>query len=323
LPLYRQEVSLYTAVPAMALSYELHLLDNLQERIGHDTSANGDPAAWVRVIARHDTHGGSKAGIYGDKGADYSDDLSALQAGVDVYRGQHDNGDDAVGAYVALGQIAGDVKHFNGIAAGRDRLRNYTLGGYWTHVDPSGWYTDAVVQGSAYKVKASSTRMAPLRTAGRGVSASLEGGYAVSLSSGWVFVPQAQLVYRNVSFNDASDAASSVYFKQADGLAGRIGTEVKKSWALGDHGTRARSLSAWVRVDLWREFAASSDVAFSTPAAPVNFHSDLRRSWVGLRAGFTAELARNVFVYASAGHDFGVNDPSRGYSGKAGVQIRW
>lgn len=324
MPLYRQEVSLYSAVPSMALSYGQSLMDNLQERTNqNDLPDANDDASWARVVARHDARDGGAFGIYGNKGPSYSDDMFTLQAGVDLYRGQHDTGSDAAGVYIALGQIAGNVKHFDGTTAGRDQLQNYTIGGYWTHFGPTGWYTDAVVQGTGYSVKASSTRMAPLKTVGRGVAASLEGGYPIPLSNGWVFVPQAQLVYQTVSFNDASDAASSVYFDNANALAGRIGTEAKKNWGIGNDPTRPRLMSAWLRVDLWREFMANPGVAFSTPTTPVSFHSDLKRSWVGLRTGVSSQLAQNVFVYASAGYDAGVNDHSNGYSGKVGMRINW
>lgn len=322
MPLYRQEVSLYAAVPSMALSYDLQLVDNLRERVGREVTAD-DGGGWTRVMAQHDHRDGGTAGIYGDKGPRYSDDMYALQAGMDLYRDEQGGSGDVAGVYVALGQIAGDVKNFTGLSAGRDRLQNYTLGGYWTHRDPSGWYTDAVVQGSSYKVKASSTRMAPLKTEGRGLAASFEGGYRVRLHDGWVFEPQAQLVYRHASFNDAADAASSVYFKQAGALAGRVGSEVDKSWSIGGTPAHPRALTAWLRADLWREFTGDTQVAFSTPTAPINFRSDLKRSWVSLRAGLGAQLTRHIFVYASAGHDFGVNDHGKGYSGKAGLRVDW
>jgi outer membrane autotransporter protein len=310
----------------MALSYGQGLMDSLQERTGEDVlQASNEHAdsSWARVIAQHGSRDGGSLGIYGDKGPSYNDDMFALQAGVDLYRGQHDNGSDIAGVYIALGQIAGDVKHFDGSLAGRDRLQNYTLGGYWTHFGPSGWYTDAVVQGTGYNVKASSTRMAPLKTEGRGIAASLEGGYPVQLRNGWVFVPQAQLVYQRASFNDASDVASDVYFGNANSLAGRVGGEVKKNWALGSDAAQPRMMSTWLRVDLWREFMANPGVSFSTPTTPVSFHSDLKGTWVGLRAGISSQLARNVFIYANAGYDIGVDNHSDGYSGRAGIRINW
>lgn len=310
----------------MALSYGQGLMDSLQERTGEDVLQAGNEHAdssWARVIAQHGSRDGGSLGIYGDKGPSYNDDMFALQAGVDLYRGQHDNGSDIAGVYIALGQIAGDVKHFDGSLAGRDRLQNYTLGGYWTHFGPSGWYTDAVVQGTGYNVKASSTRMAALKTEGRGIAASLEGGYPVPLRNGWVFVPQAQVVYQRASFNDASDVASDVYFGNANSLAGRIGGEVKKNWALGSDAAQPHLMSTWLRVDLWREFMANPGVSFSTPTTPVSFHSDLKGTWVGLRAGISSQLARNVFIYANAGYDIGVDNHSDGYSGKAGIRINW
>lgn len=310
----------------MALAYGQSLMDSLQERVGADVLKNSNENAdssWARVIAQHGSRDGGALGIYGDKGPSYSDDMFVVQAGVDLYRGQHDNGSDVAGVYIALGQIAGDVKHFDGSNAGHDRLQNYTLGGYWTHFGASGWYTDAVVQGTGYNIKASSTRMAPLKTEGRGFGASLEGGYPIPLRDGWVFVPQAQLVYQTTSFNDASDAASSVYFDNANSLAGRVGAEVKKNWALGSDTTHPRLMSTWLRVDLWREFMANPGVSFSTPTTPVSFHSDVKGSWVGLRGGLSSQLARNVFVYANVGYDIGVSNRGDGYSGKAGIRINW
>ena len=326
MPLYRQEVSLYTAIPSMALSYGQGLMDSLQERAGDVVLQHGDASSdssWARVIAQHDSRNASRLGVYGDKGPSYTDNTFAVQAGADLYRGQHDHGSDIAGVYIALGQIAGDVRHFDGVNAGHDQLNGYTLGGYWTHVGASGWYTDTVVQGTGYNIKASSTQMAPLKTNGRGFAASLEGGYPVALGNGWVFVPQAQLVYQTASFNDSSDAASSVYFDNAHSLAGRVGSEAKRSWTLGNDIAQPRSISTWLRVDLWREFMANPGVAFSTPTTPVSFHSNLQGSWVGLRAGMTAEVARNVFVYANVGYDMGVSNHGHGYGGRAGVRVSW
>lgn len=315
---------MYAAVPSMALAYGQSLMDNMRER-SQDLPPDGasGSADWARVTAQQDSRDGGASGIYGNKGPSYRDDMFTLQAGVDLYRGQHDVGSDVVGVYVAFGQIGGNVKHFDGSTAGHDKLQNYSIGNYWTHYGPSGWYTDAVVQGTSYSVTATSTRMAPLKTVGRGVAGSLEGGYPIPLSNGWVFVPQAQLVYQHATFNNAYDVASNVYFDNVNALAGRVGTEVKKSWFFGSDPRHPQLLSAWLRVDMWREFAGNPGVTFAVPTAPVSFHSDLKRSWVGLRTGISSQLARNVFVYASAGYDVGINDRNKGYSGKAGIRINW
>jgi hypothetical protein len=38
------------------------------------------------------------------------------------------------------------------LAAGRLSINAYNAGGYWTHVEPGGWYTDAVLMGSSLTI---------------------------------------------------------------------------------------------------------------------------------------------------------------------------
>jgi hypothetical protein len=54
-------------------------------------------------------------------------------------------------------------------------LSGYSAGGYWTHYGPSGWYLDAVVQGTYYTGSAM-TQFASLPINGAGFISSLEGG---------------------------------------------------------------------------------------------------------------------------------------------------
>lgn len=325
---YRQEVSLYAAVPSMALSYGQSLMDSLHERMGEGeqfqaNGANGY-SGWARVIAQHGSRDGGPLGIYGNQGPSFSDTIFAFQGGFDLYRGEHGDGSrDFAGLYAAIGQIAGDVTHLDGTLAGRNQLDGYTLGGYWTHFGATGWYLDGVAQGTWSDVTAASTRMAALKTSGVGFASSLEGGYPINLPDNWSIVPQAQLVYQNVSLNDSADAASSVYFNSANSLAGRIGTEVKKSWVLDPASKNAQVLNAWFRADYWQEFLANPGVSFSSAAGPVAFQSDLRGSWVGLRAGVTGQLAKNVSAYASLGYDIGIDNHGDGYNGKGGLRINW
>ncbi|WP_198151085.1 autotransporter outer membrane beta-barrel domain-containing protein, partial [Hyphomicrobium sulfonivorans] len=66
IPDWRQETSLYAAVPAMALLYGRLMLDTLHERRGTSVSsyAEGAPnAAWARVIGQHGDRDGGKGGI--------------------------------------------------------------------------------------------------------------------------------------------------------------------------------------------------------------------------------------------------------------------
>ena len=82
-------------------------------------------------------------------------------------------------------------------------LNGYSAGGYWTHYGPSGWYLDAVLQGTYYNGNAI-TQFANLPINGSGFISSLEGGYPIPLPLGPLFVlePQAQIVWQQVSFNE-------------------------------------------------------------------------------------------------------------------------
>ena len=66
-----------------------------------------------------------------------------------------DGGDDFAGVYGAYGEGDGDVRHFTGVKAGKDDFDACSIGAYWTHLTPTGWYVDGVVQGTWYDMKAS------------------------------------------------------------------------------------------------------------------------------------------------------------------------
>ena len=68
----------------------------------------------------------------------------------------------------------GQVTHFNGRQGDSD-FAAYTLGGYWTHFGPTGWYTDAILQGTFYDINSTANRGLPtFKTQGQGLAASLE-----------------------------------------------------------------------------------------------------------------------------------------------------
>ena len=99
----------------------------------------------------------------------------------------------------------GQVTHFNGREGDSD-FAAYTLGGYWTHFGPTGWYTDAILQGTFYDISSTANRGLPtFKTQGQGLAASLETGYPFKFAGGWFIEPQAQLVYQNININDAND----------------------------------------------------------------------------------------------------------------------
>ena len=68
----------------------------------------------------------------------------------------------------ANGDVRGDAMGQRGYRAGKLGIQSHSVGAYWTHVGPGGWYTDTVILGSRLKVNPTSnagdtraTRAAP------------------------------------------------------------------------------------------------------------------------------------------------------------------
>ena len=62
------------------------------------------------------------------------------------------------------------------MSAGHLDLAANSVGGYWTHIGPSNWYMDAVLQGSFVDGIPTSDRQLKTNTYARAITASLEGG---------------------------------------------------------------------------------------------------------------------------------------------------
>ena len=98
---------------------------------------------WGRVIGVNGVQQGDSLGVLrGSAGPHFSYSFLALQAGMDIYRYEHPDGSrDHAGAYFAIGGDQGRVTHFTR-RQGDSNFAAYSLGGYWTHFGPSGWYIE-------------------------------------------------------------------------------------------------------------------------------------------------------------------------------------
>jgi autotransporter family porin len=332
IPDFRQETSLYAAIPSLTLLYGRTLLDTLHERVGEEEHlrgrgdlANGqfDNGGWARVIGLHGQRDGDVAGIFGS-GPKFDYDFAVFQGGHDLYRAEHVDGSrDHAGFYVAAGLGNSDVTHFNGVAAGTDQFTAASVGGYWTHFGPSGWYLDGVLQGTWYDAHGDSHRgLGTLSTSGAGFASSLEGGYPFHLGNGWQIEPQAQLVYQTVGLSDGADSAATVSFQNVDSLAARIGARFAKTW-LSDDGPNRHLITAWIRPNLWREFFGNPLTEFSSETGPVPFRADLGGYWAEINVGVSASLNRTTELYGNGSIEEGLDGHSFSYNAKLGMRINW
>lgn len=328
-PALRPEVSLYTAIPQLTLLYGRALLDTLHERVGEESNQAAAPAGtspvlrtgWVRVIAQRGSRMADGNGVYGSQGPAFSYDFGGVQFGADVYQRQREDGShDHAGGYFATGRIAADVTHADGADAGRDSVNANTVGLYWAHFGPSGWYLDGVVQGTRYDADASPHGVNGLKTHALGYAASLEAGYPIALSPQWRVEPQAQLVYQRAAFADANDGAADVRFNSVNSMLGRLGVRVSKRWGESPE----RQHTAWVRANVWHEFRGQTGTQMSSPDGGfVPFTSQLPSTTLELTGGLTAQVAKNGVFYASLGYQVSADRRLHGVNGKAGVRWGW
>jgi outer membrane autotransporter protein len=327
------------AVPALANRFGLAMLGTYHDRVGNGDSfvdagtASGEGtrmAAWGRVFGQtgNVSHGGNGDSARFDNfqkhGLSYDFNMAGVQVGMDLYRALNDDGSrDQAGVYVGAGRITSDVSAVFGGRAGSASMNGYSLGGYWTHKGASGWYVDAVMQGTRYdRIRTNSVLGETLKSEGWSFTASLEGGAPIALSNGWSIEPQAQLIYQSLSLDSDADRFGSVKYDDADAVFGRAGTRLAKAWAVDD-GSR---LATWARANVWHSFGAQAKTTFSalTGLNPVALKTDLGGTWGQVGAGVSAQVAQNVSVFVSGDYNFALGD-GKGHSvgGRLGVKIVW
>jgi outer membrane autotransporter protein len=289
--------------------------------------AGWGPWAWGRVLGQQiDNH----YTAFADPRA--SGQLLGFQSGVDLWRGQWMPGhSDAAGVYVGYANANVDVSGLvtNEAAtayvlrkSGSLNLDAWSGGAYWTHYGPGDWYLDAVAQVTHYE-GAASTQFANLATTGFGFVSSLEAGYPIPLrlfGPGFVLEPQAQIVWQQVSFDDANDGLGEVALGTTSGASGRIG--LRGRWTIvGDSG---QVWQPYVRANLWQDWGAQATTTFSG-ADLVPLLEQATRLQLG--GGVSVRTNTNVSFYANADYQFAVGhtDGGRrdGIRGAAGVRCTW
>jgi outer membrane autotransporter protein len=239
-PIIGPEIATYGVVQPIARQMGLTTLGTLHERVG-DAAAdaaclntapdyglitkappvtkappipygNCQQAVWGRLFGQQiDNH----YQAFADPRA--TGQVAGIQTGIDVWRGSLIPGhSDTAGVYFAYsnGNVSVDGLVTNAAVTayvlqhtGSLNLNAYSVGGYWTHYGPGGWYIDAVLQGSFYNGNAT-TQFARLPTNGTGFTSSLEAGYPIPLpwlGPRFVLEPEGQIIWQRVSFDDAND----------------------------------------------------------------------------------------------------------------------
>lgn len=330
-PVIGPELATYGVVQPIARDLGMQMLGTLHERIGDsalidimpDTADHG-PSVWGRTFASYEDNHYRAFADPRTQGV-----LSGFQVGVDVWRGALLPGQsDRAGFYTGYGYASmsvhglvtnADATNYVVERTGNVNLGAWTLGGYWTHYGPGGWYVDAVLQGIGYDGSAS-TSSAHLDVTGTGFITSLEAGYPFAipqLGSSFVLEPQVQAVWQRVALDQQNDGEGNVDLGTTTGTSGRVG--IRGKWAF----TRAgdERWEPYVVANLWHDWGAKSTVVYSG-ADQVPLEQEGSRLQLG--AGITVKAKDRLSFYASVGYQFAVGhtDGDRRESIQAAVGLR-
>lgn len=323
---YRAEVPVYSALPMLARAYGHALVGTLDDRMGGReparTTASEGPTprrGWGRLVA----NGGRRTeGDFWRDGSDYRYDLSAAQVGADLLDTTGaDLARDKVGVYGAFGQLSADVRGIDAFrAGGRAGMHAYSLGGYWTHRDARGWYTDSVVQATHYRARAATAdqRIAPHAL---GLVLSGEGGYSFDLAPGLTLTPQAQLIYQHLDLDGANDAYGTVDFGGQGGLLARAGARLSKAWS-----DQPDALTASLYANVWHAASGRARATFGTldGGNAVTLAPSLSGTSGEIGVDVSGQITPRISVFVRASYTRGLGQAGQaGWRAHAGATFRW
>jgi len=319
IPLFDPEVALKSVVPSVARTLGLVTLGTFNERQGDQLLLRGDlkVGAWGRVF-------GQQTREHFAEGArpDFDGTFAGFQAGADLLRLESSNGhSDHIGFYVAQarasGAVHGLVDAFEGAPAGHVDLNATSYGGYWTHLGPSNWYIDAVLQGTYFQTAANSNRGVANNFSGRGFAASIEGGYPIPLVSWLTFEPQIQGIWQRTSFDDSlGEGFSTITYDRSNVFTGRVGALLR-----GTFGGPGAVWQPYLKGNVWWGSNGFDTVRFD--ADPIQTGRNGGTTLEG-GGGVTGKLARNVSVYGDASYLESVSGEQRiTLKGNVGLRVTW
>ena len=330
IPLYRPEVALYAPIPAIGRQMGLATLGTLHERVGEEenirnlTGRGYVNGGWGRVFGEN-----TRNQWDGTVDSRAAGDLVGIQAGLDVirtdpYAGGHRDHLGVYGAYTdySAHSVSGFALGIENLRVGRLSMAGPSLGAYWTHFGPSGWYVDAVFQGNWYDINARSDYGAALSTDATGYTASVEAGYPIRFGEGnrWQIEPQAQIISQTISVNRSSDAYSGVSWDEGHAWTGRLGARLQYT----DEDAQGRLWQPYARVNLWHAFSGNDSAIFgsASPAIETRFGDTA----LELGGGVTARVNQNVSIYGQGSYRWsldGNRSRQTATAGTIGIRLNW
>jgi autotransporter family porin len=341
IPLFQPGVAVMSVVPSIARSLGLLTLGTFNERQGDQLLVRGGCSRETQYRlwnadkgVTRDENCTTKIGAWGRvfgqntrehfaQGArpDFDGTFAGFQVGADLWRlesinGHHDN----IGFYVAQarasGSVHGSVDGFEGALAGHVGLDASSYGGYWTHLGPSNWYIDTVVQGTHFFGTPQSIRGVSTTVNGDAFTGSIEAGYPIQLAPWLSFEPQIQGIWQRVWLYDTLVPVSTITFDRADVFTGRAGALLR-----GTFGSTGGVWQPYLKGNVWWGSNGFDTVSFNGFGIPTGRNGGTTLEGGG---GVAGKLTRNVSVYGDASYLTSVSGESHiALKGNVGLRVTW
>ncbi len=334
----RGEVPMASALSVLAGRTSLATLSSMHERQreGDDGSDNYASLSGTRLVSRSTTVTLPEAdriatkGVWGrvfgqnnnfssegGTGAGYDTTLWGAQAGIDlIAKGSQDTGRTYGGVYLGHASSSGDGLRGN-TKLGTLKVDATTLGAYYTHINSSGLYWDAVAQYSRISDAKLKHMGDTADTEGSSYLASLEAGKQFNRDSKYVAELQGQLLYQKTSIDEIRLADSTRFdVGSQSGFTGRVGVRLARNPYQG------ASFQPWVSANVWRTF--NQDVRVSSLGESVTTPSGGTTGEVQLGFSLVPQRASGWSAYFSGGYQFDVSGSEySGWKGSLGVRKGW
>jgi outer membrane autotransporter protein len=317
--LYRLEVPVYSVIVPAAQMMTMSALGTFHERQGDQsllTETGSVPAGWGRVYGDD-----VKKSWSGTASPRFDGSAQGYQIGHDLFASALNSGQvQRLGFFVGQSRLRGDVQGFaEGFQhrkAGHLKLEGDHFGAYWTLIDPSGAYLDAVAMGTRLNGTNRSDRGVKLDTEGRAVTLSLEGGYPLPVSEHWSVEPQVQVIHQRIDLDKQNDGISDVSFDSQTYWTGRLGARLKGRYVI--NGT---PIEPYLRANAWHTFDGKDTVTYN---GVDRIKSEHRSSSADIGAGVVAKLSSSVSLYLAMDYDTNLDSEAlESVSGSLGVRVSW
>lgn len=348
-PRYSASTPVYEAYPQALLT--LNGVSTLQQRVGNrvwagkgnrviaeGADAIGTPyeapeeadihtegnGVWGRIEGAHN-HIGSG---HSTTGVDYDQNIFKLQAGIDGMLMENEGGRLIGGISVHYTHGLTRTASIYDAKAGGGRIDTdgYGLGGTLTWYGENGLYVDAQAQATWYNSDlsyAGGNQSLINSNDGFGYALSIEGGKRIALDPAWSLIPQAQLVYSSVDFDDFHDVDGiAVRLAKGESLQGRLGITLDHQTAWQNASGMLDRAHVYGIANLYYEFLEGTRV----DVADVSFASRKDRLWGGAGLGGSYNWNDDKYsIYGEGLVNTSLNNLADSYSlrGNVGLRVKW